>query len=103
MLITEYWKYWYNIDKKDKLKLVYNYPSLKENDFQRLNKIVENEKANQFYWATGATTLTFICYKLFWSKNIKVYNFYRKPVPTIFGRKIFGYKSFKIGFSLISI
>ena len=34
MFITEYWRYYMTLEEKDKLKLIYTYPSLSLNDYE---------------------------------------------------------------------
>ncbi|KRX09375.1 hypothetical protein PPERSA_04681 [Pseudocohnilembus persalinus] len=103
LIIDEYWKYWFTIPEKNRLKKIYSYPSLTEYDFQKLNFIVQQQKANQFYWATGATVFSLFMYKVGFSKNQKLYNFYRKPPRKIFGRPIPWYNGIKVALSLASL
>ena len=40
LLITEYWRFWFEIDEKDKIKKLISYPGMIKKDYDDINETV---------------------------------------------------------------
>ena len=79
MIVKEYFDNWREaFVSKDPLKLVMNNPALLKSDYDKIEKVMEEQKIQKAYWAAGLTVFTFFIYNVGFKSNWMFYNFFQK-------------------------